>query len=119
MADLKIYKYDIPYSKYGETFDGVLFQDICVNGVPINLNNAVVDIDFRKQKTGSRSQRLSTLTGEVAMVQPNAILIKNDFILSLLPASYFYDVRVTYPDGTIAFYIEGTHLVSESVTRDI
>lgn len=118
MADLSIVYYVIPPSRYGETFDGVLFDNICVNGSPIDLNNAVVDIDFRLQKKGSRSRRLSTTTNEVEIIAPNSIAIKDDFILGINPATYFYDVRVTYPTAIVEYYVEGIHTVDESTTRD-
>jgi hypothetical protein len=123
MAGVKTQYYVILNTRRGETFDGVLFQSLTVNGVVLNLNGYLIEADFRKTKSGTLQQRWTTAlpAPRITILQPptdGSFKFNDDFKVDLPPATYFYDIRFTAPTGRVEYYVEGTLTVEENVTRE-
>ena len=122
MADVKIKYHDIPNHRMGETFNGVSFLNLTVDGVPIDLNGYTIEADFRLTKNGALQQRWSTVgsSPKIEILQPTTngcFNFKNDFIVDLDAGKYYYDIRFVSPDGRVEYYVEGTFTVDQNVTR--
>lgn len=123
MADTKIVTYDIPNHRRGETFDGVLFQSLTVNGNLIDLNGYIIEADFRQNKNGIKQQRWSNngVNPKIEVLLPTSdgnFRFKDNFVVDLPPAKYFYDIRFIAPTNKVEYYVQGTFQVEENVTRE-
>ena len=94
----------------GDTFNKVQFTYTDVTNSPMDLTGARIDIDFMyKCKTGTKVREASTATTGVDITSAtDGIFELTSFICDWEIGIYFWDVRVTFADGTIKTYVQGT-----------
>ncbi len=109
--------YTIPAHRRGDTWDGVNSIIINVNGVPINLTDAVIKIDFRQSLDSPVVLTLSTNDGTIEVIKllEGSIRIPPKKI-EIPFGKYMYDLQVTYPNGVIKTYMEGTWEIKPDIT---
>jgi hypothetical protein len=109
--------YTIPAHRRGDTWDGINSIIINVNGVPINLTNAVVKMEFRQSLD---SPVILTLTSEDGSIEIFNALNGNIRIppkkIEIPFGKYLYDLQVTYLDGVVKTYMEGTWEIKPDIT---
>jgi len=96
----------------GDTFSSVQFEyiDSDTNN-PVDLTGALIEIDFMyKCKTGTKVLQIDSNSNGVDIIDPlNGIFILEAFTpITWNVGSYFWDVKVTFADGTKKTYIQGT-----------
>ena len=94
----------------GDTFNKVQFEYIGVDGTPLDLTGTLIEIDFMyKCKTGMKVREAKTTTGGVDLIDPtNGMFDLESFICDWAIGTYHWDVKVTFTDGTVKTYIQGT-----------
>jgi hypothetical protein len=96
----------------GDTFSSVQFEyiDSDTNN-PVDLTGAFIEIDFMyKCKTGTKVLEAKSNGNGVDIIDSsNGIFILEAFTpITWSIGSYFWDVKVTFADGTKKTYIQGT-----------
>jgi len=111
-------KYDIPKHRRGDTWPGINSITIATNGVPVNLTNATIKIDFRRDIDTPVALTLSTTNGDIVITQP----LQGTF--SILPklieipfGTYMYDLQVTFANGVVTTYMEGSWEILADITE--
>lgn len=105
--------YDFIPRLAGDTWQGIIFT-IEVNEEPVDLTGAQVDMAFKKGLNSKIILLLSTLTNDI-VVEDNTISIVPR-ILDLDPATYIYDLQVTFPDSSVKTYLKGNFKVLRDIT---
>lgn len=110
--------YNIHSHRRGDTWDGINSIIINVNGIPINLTNATIKMDFRQDLDAPVALTLSTTD--------NSIMITNamEGTITIPPqkieipfAKYLYDLQVTYSTGVVKTYLSGTWQIEADITE--
>jgi hypothetical protein len=108
--------------KLGDTFSGQQYQFENADGGHTSLSSATIRSQIRLcDKEGSVKKTLTNGSGITVTDAVNAIIVMDpfDFDDSIFIASeYWYDIEVTYPDGTIKTWIEGVFNIIQDVTKD-
>ena len=109
--------YNFPIYRKGDTFKGVSFT-VTVNGVASDLTNATIKMMLKTSTNSSTpSVTLSTANGKIVItsafegkfkVIPHIVAISDGF--------YYYDIQITYQDGTVKTYIDGSWKVLPDIT---
>ena len=115
---MKIYNFNDHLK--GDTFKGMTFRmSNATTATPINLTDSEINIQFRVgSKTGRVQKHISigngiTLTDAVNGVFNIDPIIKLNWYVNL----YYYDVEITFLDGTIKTYFGGTLKVVQDTTN--
>jgi hypothetical protein len=108
--------YNIPKHRRGDTWDGINTIGISVNGTPVNLSGAIVTMEFREDYDSPVALSLSTLTSTISVL-PNLSSIKVlPVLIDIPPATYKWDLQVTYPNTLVKTYLEGTWEIYFDIT---
>jgi len=107
--------YNIPPHRRGDTWDGINSISISVNGVPINLSGAAVRMDFRQSLDSPIVMTFSSETGTIDILNVNTIRLPSRKI-EVPFGKYFYDLQVTYLDGSVKTYMEGSWEITPDIT---
>lgn len=102
-----------PY-KRGDTVDAITFT-VLVDGSPPASPIQSVAIDLRKGKT--RYYRYDSADGAITIDSDNQFTIVARR-LDVEAKIYCYDCQITFADGSVKTYLEGTWTVVEDVTKD-
>jgi hypothetical protein len=108
--------YDIPSHRRGDTWDGINSISININGVPVNLSGAEVKMEFRQSVDAPVAMTFSTATSSILLLNANTIRILPKKI-EVPFAKYYYDLQVTYPNGAVKTYMEGTWPIVHDITE--
>lgn len=118
--------YVMPDWVRGDTYDGALLTFKKANGDPIDLTGSTIYIAFRMgSKDGDLGIVLSTsgaapLGGAKRMVAVLTVAVNKvtigAFIADMDAGQWVFDVQVTFPDGRVKTYYEGTWLLEQDVT---
>ena len=109
--------YTIPRHRRGDTWDGINTIGISINGVPVNLSGAIVTMEFREDYDSPVALSLSTLTSTISVL-PNLSSIKVlPILIDIPPATYKWDLQVTYPSTFVKTYLEGTWEIFFDITE--
>jgi hypothetical protein len=107
----------IPNHRRGDTWAGFESFIIKVNNTPVDLTNASIKIDFRKQIDSPVALTLSTANGSVVLSNPSqGIFSIPPRIINIPFGIYLYDIQVTYPNGVVTTYVEGTWEIVADIT---
>jgi hypothetical protein len=111
-----MYTYNFPDHYKGDTFEGKVFT-ITVNGSPAGLLGATIKMDLRKDKkeTTPLTLRLSTESG-ITILGEDSFQIDPQ-IIDIPAKEYVHDIEITYANGDIKTYIEGTWKILQDVTH--
>ena len=125
MADVEISKYgqlDLN-AKLDDTFEGQQFQFENADGGYTSLVGASIRCQFRYlNKTGDLQKTITDGAGITITDAVNATIVIDPFDVLEDPdgwkaQNYWYDIEITYVDGTITTWIEGLFQVSQDVTK--
>jgi len=111
------YTYNIPKHRRGDTWDGINSIGIKVNGTPINLSGAKVDMELREDYDAPVVFSLSTTTSTISVLPTLSAFKVLPTLIDIPPATYSYDIQITYPTGIIKTYMEGKWEIFFDVTQ--
>ena len=95
----------------GDTFSSVEFEYIDSNTeLPVDMTGSLVEIEFMyKCKTGTKVLQVDSTDGVELTDAANGIFTLEAFTpITWNVGTYFWDVKVTFADGTKKTYIQGT-----------
>jgi hypothetical protein len=107
--------YDIPEHRRGDTWDGINKIGITQNGIPVNLTNSLIKMEFRQGIDTPVALTLSTENSAIVITSLSSIRILPKTI-EIPYGKYFYDLQVTFPTGVIKTYISGSWTVAPDFT---
>jgi hypothetical protein len=107
--------YDIPTHRRGDTWDGINSISISVNGVPVVLSGARIDMEFRQDIDSPVAMTFSTTTSTIQILNANTIRILPRKI-EVPFATYQYDLQVTYSTGVVKTYMSGKWPIVPDIT---
>lgn len=111
--------YDFPDHKKGDTFKAVAFT--LVNSetlLPISLEGASIQCQFRYgSRTGASVHDVNSTSG-ITIIEGLAGKFKIDQLTSIYwdVGTYFYDIEITFADGVIRTYVEGSITINQDTT---
>jgi len=108
--------YNFPPHRRGDTWDGISNISITQNGVPVNLTNASVKIDFRQSYDFPVAISFSTEASSIQITSVSSVRIMPTLI-AIPPSKYYYDLQVTYPTGVVKTYITGYWIIEPDITE--
>jgi hypothetical protein len=118
MANSGMGHYNFPDHVKGDTFDGTLFT-IKVNGVPLDLNSAHIDMDLRLEPLGVIAKTFSSDTGGIIIYNPSDGQFTVDPQIVDVPAGdYYYDIEITLSNGVVKTYVGGRWKILQDITYD-
>lgn len=110
--------YTIPTHRRGDTWDGINSITIRVNGTPINLTNASIKMEFRQDLDSPVVLTLSTTDSSIIIQNAVAGIIRIPPKKIEIPfGKYLYDLQVTYLNGTVKTYMEGSWEITPDITE--
>ena len=103
----------------GDTFSGVTFTlKEGAEKTPIDLTGAAILSQFRtKEVTGAIQQTLSIGSGITVGNATGGVFSFDAFVLDWNTGTFFYDIQITFTDGSVRTYIKGTLNVIQDVTN--
>jgi hypothetical protein len=108
--------YDIPNHLRGDTWVGINSISLSKDGIPLNLTNASVLMQFRKNVDSSVALELSTNNGGIVILNAlNGVIRIPSALIDMQYGTYQYDLQVTFADGFVKTYLKG----SWSIVADI
>ena len=101
-----------------DTFSSVKFTIQDGNAVAIDLTGVAIAIKFRYRcKTGSVVKTLSIGSGITLTTPLSGIFHIDEYTPIVMEVGkYYYDVEITFTDGTIKTYVWGTFNVLQDIT---
>ena len=95
----------------GDTYDGVQFTLLNTeDNSPIDLTGVNVKIQFRyNSKIGGVQKEITDAVNGVFSINP--------FLIDWAPDTYYFDVQMTFTNGVVRTYIQGTIKVIQDVTN--
>ncbi len=101
-----------------DTYDGVQFTLLNTeDSLPIDITGATLRAKFRYlSKTGDVVKDISNGSGITVSDAVNGIFSIDSFVIDWVPSTYYYDIELTFSNGTIRTYIGGTIKVIQDVT---
>ena len=100
-----------------DTFRSVEFI-IDVDGTPVDLTGVTIQIQFRfRCKTGSVVKDIATTSGITITDAVNGTFEIDEFTpVDWAVDTYYYDAQITFTDGSIKTYIQGTVKILQDTT---
>lgn len=100
-----------------DTYKGHRFQ-ILIDGSPLNLTGANIEMDVRQSVSNSTSHEFSTANGKI-IIEPgvNGWFVFIEQVIDIPANNYVYDIKITLPNGKVHTYIYGTWAIKMPVTR--
>jgi len=111
------YTYNFPRHRRGDTWDGINSIGISVNGVPVNLSNTIITIELREDYDSPPAFSLSTTTSTISVLPSLSAFTIPAIVIDIPPATYLYDIQITYPTGIIKTYMEGKWEIYFDITK--
>lgn len=113
MALAATYTFDSYYT--GDTVDGVTFTFTDSEGDPIDVSSCEACMEFRfGSKTGTLTKQFTESDG--ITLSGNQLILAN-FNQDWDPGTYYYDVQLTFTDGSVRTYITGTISIVQDVSQ--
>lgn len=109
--------YDLGTIKRTATFKELPITIKDGNGNPQNISGYQFKMQFKTQLNGASALTLQNGSGITITNAGGGEFSIDDFIVTLAPAKYVYDLKVTYPDTTVEFLFKGTLIVENNVTN--
>jgi hypothetical protein len=103
----------------GDTYDGVQFTLLNTeDSSPIDLTGAAIKIQFRyDSKIGTVQKEINIGSGVTVSDAINGIFSIDPFLIDWKPDTYFFDIQMTFPNGVVRTYIQGTIKVIQDITN--
>lgn len=113
----KTTKYNFPDAKRGDTYNDVSFT-INVNGVAQDLTGANIRMWLINATQQLPAADFNTVNGKLVITNATSGIFKTNVGIVLLPATqYYYDIQITFTNGVIKTWIEGTLTVLDDLTK--
>lgn len=109
--------YNIPKHRRGDTWDGINKIGITINGIPAVLSGARVAMQLREDYDAPAVLSLTTDTSAIIILPDLSSVKILPTIIDIQPATYKYDLQVTYPNLTVKTYLEGTWEIYFDITN--
>lgn len=102
----------------GDTFKEYPFQ-ILINSVPLDLTDAVIKIDIKKEPCYLPVLTLTSVASNGITITDavNGRFVINQQIINIPAFSYKYDVQITLADGTVNTFVGGLFQVINTITE--
>ena len=85
---------------------------------PIDITGATIKIQFRyRSKVGAIKKEITDGVGITVEDALNGIFKIDAFIIDWTPDLYYYDVEITFLNGVVKTYIQGTLKVIQDITN--
>ena len=103
----------------GDTFDGIRYTILnSSDNLPIDLTAATIKSQFRKSaKKGTVIKEVTDGVGITISDAVNGIFEIDSFIIDWEVSTYYYDIEITFSNGVVKTYIEGTLTVIQDITN--
>ena len=103
----------------GDTFNGVTFTlKEGADKTPIDLTGATILSQFRtKEVTGAIQQSFSIGSGITVGNATGGVFSFDAFVLDWNTGTFFYDIQITFTDGSVRTYVKGTLNVIQDITN--
>lgn len=111
--------YTLPDAYKGDTYNGVRFE-LLDQGEVVNLTGAVISLELKEDKNESTISvlTLSTVVGGLSIPSPLLGVFQIDQqIIDIDAKTYYYDIEITFPDGTVKTYVKGKWTVVQDITN--
>ena len=111
--------YNFTPHRCGDTWKGISSITLSQNGIPIDLTESVVRIQFRSFHSVASPVvlELTSRKGQIVIPMPQQGVISIPSQNIEMPiGKYSYDLEVTLVDGTIKTYMEGVLEVIPQIT---
>lgn len=116
--------YNFPTHVRGDTVEKISFT-VSVNGSPLNLTGATIEMYLRKDanRTLSDGLLLTTFTtvDSGGLTVASAVDGEFDFdkqIVDVIPGTHNYDIEITLSDLSVYTYISGEWTITQDITND-
>jgi hypothetical protein len=115
---VEIPTFTMPASLRGDTWPGISSLYLGKNDAPLNLTDASILIQFRKDVDSPVTLELSTDNGRVVILDAeNGTFRIPEFLVTTQYGTYKYDLQVTFPDGYTKTYLKGTWQVVSDISH--
>lgn len=103
----------------GDTYDGVQFTLLNTeDNSPIDLTGVNIKIQFRyNSKIGDLQKEINNGDGVTISDAVNGVFSIDPFLIDWKPDLYFFDIQITFLNGIVRTYIQGTIKVIQDVTN--
>jgi len=117
MSVAAVVKIDNQYK--GDTYDGVQFTLLNTeDNAPIDLTNVAIKIQFRyDSKIGGIQKEITNGNGITVSNAINGVFSIDSFLIDWSPDIYYFDIQMTFPNGIVRTYIQGTIKVIQDITN--
>lgn len=110
-------KYNFPDAKRGDTYNDVSFT-INVNGTAQDFTGATIRMWLVNSSQQVPAADFNTTNGKLIITNATGGVFKTNIGIVLLDAAqYYYDIQITFANGTIKTWIEGTLTVLNDFTK--
>ena len=111
--------YNIKDQYKNDTFDGVRYTLIDIDAqTPINLTDVTIKIQFRySSKVGKVQKEITEADGITIEDAVNGIFKIDPFIIDWAVNTYYYDIEITFTNGVVKTYVQGTLKVIQDITN--
>ena len=99
-----------------DTFDGAEFT-ITVNGSPLDLTSATIELQSRKKGTNELVWSIDTDDGITVTDAVNGVFEIDEQIISGEPGTFPYDIQITLSSGVIKTYVRGELTIERDYTE--
>lgn len=108
----------------GDTWDGMelLIEDLEDDNVtvigPLDLTGCMVNAHFKTSPRGSAIFKFSTTDDTITIANPTTGIIRfNEKKIDAEPATYMFDIQLTFPDGSIKTILQDCWTILNDITR--
>jgi hypothetical protein len=112
--------YNFPNHISGDTFRGINAITLLENGIPINLTNCSIYMQFRSifNLASPVVFEFSSDEGTIGVVVPeNGVVSIPEQVIIAPAGEYDYDLQVMFPDGSVKTYLKGKFKILPQITR--
>jgi len=102
----------------GDTFEAVNFA-VIKNAVALSLTGAVIKMQLKKECSGIPILSFTSVSsaGLTITNAASGLFTINKQIINIPAYNYLYDIEITFSNGDVKTYIEGSFLVKCDITR--
>ena len=103
----------------GDTYDGVQFTLLNTeDSSPIDITGAAIKTQFRyNSKIGKVQKEITNGAGITISDATNGVFSIDPFLIDWPANTYYFDVEMTFPNGVVRTYIQGTIKVIQDITN--
>jgi hypothetical protein len=103
--------------KRGDTFNGRKIT-LKKNGTAIDLTGATVLMQFKLDISGISRFEFKTANGSITIPNPlTGQIIMMPKVINEVAGIYYFDMQITFPNGTVKTYLSGKWNITEDVSR--